>query len=90
MHAHKDIYTLTLLAVAFVIWKAAFDNFANNLGPDQDWQNNFSFKLAAGVIDSMMGSCMFFFVICFFFSKSTFSKYYFRNTIRVSNSLDPD
>ena len=25
-----------------------------------------------------------------FFSKSTFSKNYFRNTIRVSNSLDPD
>ena len=24
------------------------------------------------------------------FSKSTFSKNYFRNTIRVSNSLDPD
>ena len=25
-----------------------------------------------------------------FFQKSTFSKIYFRNTIRVSNSLDPD
>ena len=25
-----------------------------------------------------------------FFSKSPFSKNYFRNTIRVSNSLDPD
>ena len=25
-----------------------------------------------------------------FFSKTTFSKNYFRNTIRVSNSLDPD
>ena len=25
-----------------------------------------------------------------FFSKLTFSKNYFRNTIRVSNSLDPD
>ena len=25
-----------------------------------------------------------------FFSKSTFSKYSFGNTIRVSNSLDPD
>ena len=25
-----------------------------------------------------------------FFSKFTFSKNYFRNTIRVSNSLDPD
>ena len=25
-----------------------------------------------------------------FFSKSTFSKNYFRNTIRVSNNLDPD
>ena len=25
-----------------------------------------------------------------FFSKSTFSKKYFRNTIRVSNSLEPD
>ena len=26
----------------------------------------------------------------YFFSKSTFSKYYFRSTIRVSNGLDPD
>ena len=26
----------------------------------------------------------------FLFSKSTFSKYSFRNTMRVSNSLDPD
>ena len=33
-----------------------------------------------------------FFVFCFFFffSKSTFSKNYFKNTIRVSNRLDPD
>ena len=30
------------------------------------------------------------FVICCFFSKLTFSKNYFRNTISVSNSLDPD
>ena len=33
---------------------------------------------------------MLYFVICLFFSKSTFSKNSFRNTIKVSNSLDPD
>ena len=33
---------------------------------------------------------IFFFVVCCSFSKSTFSKNTFRNTIRVSNSLDPD
>ena len=31
--------------------------------------------------------CMFFFVVCRFFSKSTFSKNSFRNTIGVSNYL---
>ena len=31
-----------------------------------------------------------FIVVCWFFSKSTFSKNYFRNIISVSNSLDPD
>ena len=31
-----------------------------------------------------------FFVVCFFFSKSNFLKISFRNTIRVSNSWDPD
>ena len=31
-----------------------------------------------------------FFVVCCFFSKSTYLKDSFRNTIRVSNSLDPD
>ena len=31
-----------------------------------------------------------FFVVCWFFSKSIFSKHSFGNTIRVSNSLDPD
>ena len=31
-----------------------------------------------------------FFVVCRIFSKSTFSKNYFRNTIWVSNRLDPD
>ena len=33
---------------------------------------------------------IFFFAVCLLFSKSTFSKIYFRNTIRVSNILDPD
>ena len=32
----------------------------------------------------------FFFLFCFVFSKSTFSKNSFRNTIKVSNSLDSD
>ena len=32
----------------------------------------------------------FFFFVCVFFFKSTFLKNYFRNIIRVSNSLDPD
>ena len=31
-----------------------------------------------------------FFVICCFFQNQLFLKNYFRNTIRVSNSLDPD
>ena len=31
-----------------------------------------------------------FFVICWFFKKSTFSENSFRNTIRMSNSLDPN
>ena len=30
------------------------------------------------------------YVVCWYFSKLTFSKSCFRNTIRVSNSLDPD
>ena len=38
----------------------------------------------------MLGNFTCFFVICWFFQNSTFSKKYFRNTIRVSNSLDPD
>ena len=39
----------------------------------------------------MLGNFAYFFVVCrFFFSKLTFSKNYFGNTIRVSNSLDPD
>ena len=39
----------------------------------------------------MLGSLRDFkFVVCSFFSKSSFSKISFRNTIRVSNSLDPD
>ena len=36
------------------------------------------------------GKFCIFFVVCGFFSKSTFSKNSFINTIRVSNSLDPD
>ena len=31
-----------------------------------------------------------FFVVCCIFSKLTFSKNYFRNIIRMLNSLDPD
>ena len=38
----------------------------------------------------LLGNFSCFFVICWFFSKSTFLKNSFRNTIRVSNSLDPD
>ena len=37
-----------------------------------------------------MGNFAFSFVVYWIFSKSTFSKNYFRNTIIVSNSLDPD
>ena len=48
-----------------------------------------------GKIDATINSLhagQFFMIICFvlIFSKSTFSKKYFRNTIRVSNNLDPD
>ena len=39
---------------------------------------------------SMLGNFACLFVVCWFFSKSTFSKKNFRNIIRVSNSLDPD
>ena len=44
---------------------------------------------------SLLISCIldnfdFFFVVRLFFSKSTFLQYFFRNTIRVSNSLDQD
>ena len=38
----------------------------------------------------MLGNVSRFYVVCRFFSKSTFSKNSFRNTIRVSNGLDPD
>ena len=38
----------------------------------------------------MLGNFACFFVVCLFFSKLTFSKNSFRNTIRMSNSLDPD
>ena len=37
----------------------------------------------------MLGNFSCFFVVCGFFY-SVFKKKYFRNTIRVSNSLDPD
>ena len=49
---------------------------------------------AAVVLDililCMLGNFACFFVVCGFFLKLTFSKKSFRNTIRVSNSLDPD
>ena len=38
----------------------------------------------------ILGNFASFFVLCRFFSKSKISKNSFRNTIRVSNSLDPD
>ena len=38
----------------------------------------------------MLGNFACFFVICGFFFKLTFSKKHLRDTIRVSNSLDPD
>ena len=38
----------------------------------------------------LLGNFSCFFVVCWFFSKSIFSKNSFTNTIRVSNSLDPD
>ena len=38
----------------------------------------------------MLGNFACLFVVVHLFSKSTFSKKYFKNTIRVSNSFDPD
>ena len=38
----------------------------------------------------MLDNFSWFFVVCWFISKSTFLKIFIRNTIRVSNSLDPD
>ena len=52
-----------------------------------------SCKIPAGSTDSLFAYWVMFhafFVICLFFSKSTFSNNSIRNTIRVSNSLDPD
>ena len=43
-----------------------------------------------GLTKCMLGNFACFFVVCCFFSKSTFSKNSFRNTIRVSNRVDPD
>ena len=37
-----------------------------------------------------LGNCACFFVVCWFFSKSSFLKNSFRNTIWVSNGLNPD
>ena len=39
---------------------------------------------------NMLGKYFIFVDVCWLFSKSNFSKNYFRNTIRVTNSLDPD
>ena len=39
---------------------------------------------------TLLGNFAFFLSFAIFFSKSTLSKNSFRNTIRVSNSLDPD
>ena len=38
----------------------------------------------------LLGNFACFFVVCWYFSKSTFTKIYFSNTIWVSNSLAPD
>ena len=38
----------------------------------------------------ILGNFLCFFVVCWFFSKLTFWKNSFRNTISVSNGLDPD
>ena len=38
----------------------------------------------------LVGFFVVFFVICGFFFKLSFSKNFIRNTIRVSNSLNPD
>ena len=53
------------------------------------WQNPSEWKgLTLCLLCNFAG--FFFCRLLFFFSKSTFSKNYFRNTIRVSNSLDLD
>ena len=54
--------------------------------------NNILYSKYLPLTLSMLGNFACFFLVCgfFFFFKSTFSKKSFRNTIRVSNSLDPD
>ena len=46
--------------------------------------------LKVNLIICMMGNFENFFVVCWYFPKSTFSKNSFRNIIRVSSSLEPE
>ena len=54
-------------------------------------------RVVKGLVDNpngltvcLLGNFICLFCRQLFFSKSTFSKYSFRNTIRVTNSTDPD
>ena len=51
---------------------------------------NFGRDLEIELTLCMLGNFACFFVVCGFFFKINFSKKSLRNTIRVSNSLDPD
>ena len=48
------------------------------------------FVIKRGLTLCLLGNFACSFVVCWYFSKSTFSKNSFRNTMSVSNSLDPD
>ena len=51
--------------------------------------NDFAYDWWVDLTRCMLGNVACF-IVCWFFSKLTFSKNSFRNTIRVSNSLDPN
>ena len=52
--------------------------------------NSSPHKMNVSLPHCMLGNFSCFFVVCWYFLKSAFWKNSFRNTVRMSNSLDPD
>ena len=63
---------------------------ADRMGLRQNTSTKRSSQLVLLLTLCLLGNFSYFFFVCRFFSKSTFSKNSFRNTISVSNGLDPD